>query len=159
MLVPPPPPPPPPPAEKKKESWICPSLVISFVHYETWIAETDEFSREGEDAETTRRDAMWRIRKFRHTIVLVDLDEFPSIFQKVQHFHSRYQKTTSTLLRINLKGKFIFNHSWPGEGAIYITMVKIFGGILKMLVLCNFLKILMVSDKMIHRVFRTLTTL
>ena len=38
-------------------------------------------------------------------IVLVDLNEFPSIFQKVQHSHSRHQKTTSTLLRINLKGK------------------------------------------------------
>ena len=38
-------------------------------------------------------------------------------------------------------------------------MVKNFGGIPKMLVLCNFLKILMVSDKMIHRAFRTHTTL
>ena len=35
---------------------------------------------------------------------------------------------------------------------------KIFGGIPKMLVLCNFLKILMFSDKMIHRAFRTHTT-
>ena len=34
-------------------------------------------------------------------IVLVDLNEFPSIFQKVQHSHSRDQKTTSNLLIIN----------------------------------------------------------
>ena len=33
------------------------------------------------------------------------------------------------------------------------------GGIPKMLVLCNFLKILMVSDKMLHKAFRTHTTL
>ena len=33
-------------------------------------------------------------------IVLVDLNEFSSIFWKVQHSHSRYQKTTSNLLRI-----------------------------------------------------------
>ena len=35
------------------------------------------------------------------------------------------------------------------------SMVKIFGGIPKMLVLCNFLKILMVSDKIIQKAFRT----
>ena len=40
----------------------------------------------------------------REYIVLVDLNEFPSIFQKVQHSHSRQQKTTSNLIRINLKG-------------------------------------------------------
>ena len=39
-----------------------------------------------------------------HSVVLVDFKEFTSIFQKVQHFHSRHQKTTSHLLRINLKG-------------------------------------------------------
>ena len=32
-------------------------------------------------------------------IVLVDLTEFSSIFWKVQHFHSRHQKTTSNLLK------------------------------------------------------------
>ena len=37
-------------------------------------------------------------------------------------------------------------------------MGKIFGGILKMLVLCNFLKMLVVSDKTIHNAFRTRTT-
>ena len=30
-----------------------------------------------------------------HSIVLVDLNEFPSIFQKVQHSHSRLQKTAT----------------------------------------------------------------
>ena len=42
-------------------------------------------------------------------IVLVDLNEFPSIFQTVQHSHSRHQETTSNLLRINLKGILTFN--------------------------------------------------
>ena len=56
-------------------------------------------------------------------IVLVDLSEFPSIFQKVQHSHSRHHKTTSNPLRINLKDKLRFNHSWPLGGIMYITMV------------------------------------
>ena len=56
--------------------------------------------------------------------VLVNLNEFPSIFQTVQHSHSRYQETTSNLPRINLKGKFRFNSSRPLEGAMYIY----FGG-------------------------------
>ena len=42
---------------------------------------------------------------------------------------------------------------------MYITLIEFFGGIPKMLVLCNFLRILMVSDKTIHRAFRTRTTL
>ena len=54
--------------------------------------------------------------------LLVDLNEFPSIFQKVQHSHSRHQKTTSNLLRINLKGILKFNEIWPLEGAMYITL-------------------------------------
>ena len=53
-------------------------------------------------------------------IVLVVVGEFPSIFQKVQHSHSRHQKTTSNLLRINLKGILKFNDIWPPEGAMYI---------------------------------------
>ena len=73
-------------------------------------------------------------------IVLVDLNEFPSIFQKVQHSHSRHQKTTSNRLRINLKGILKFNEIWPLEGAMYITLWWIFGGIPKILVLCSFLK-------------------
>ena len=97
-------------------------------------------------------------------IVLVDLNEYPSIFQKVQHSYSRHQKTTSNLLRINLKGIVKFNEIWPLEGAtcmyMYITLHgRIFGGITKLLVLGNFLRKLMVSDKMIHRAFRTHTTL
>ena len=42
---------------------------------------------------------------------------------------------------------------------VHNSMVKFLGGIPKMLVLCNFLKILMVSDKTIHKAFRTHTTL
>ena len=57
-----------------------------------------------------------------HSIVLVDLNEFPSIFQKVQHSHTRYQKATSNLLRINLKNILKFNEIWPLEGAMYITL-------------------------------------
>ena len=34
-------------------------------------------------------------------IVLVDLNEFPSIFQKVQHCHSRHQKQPQTSLKSN----------------------------------------------------------
>ena len=43
---------------------------------------------------------------------------------------------------------------------MYITLHgRIFGGIPKILVLCNFLRKLMVSGKNIHRAFRTHTTL
>ena len=42
---------------------------------------------------------------------------------------------------------------------VHISMVEFSGGIPKNLVLCNFFRILMVSDKMIHRAFRTHTTL
>ena len=50
-----------------------------------------------------------------------------------------------------------FINSWPLEGAMYITLI--FGGIPKLLVSCNFLQILMVSDKTIHRAFSTHTSL
>ena len=93
------------------------------------------------------------------SIVLVDLNEFPSIFHKVQHSNSRPQKTTSNLLRINLEGILKFNEMWPLEGAMYITLWQNFWGIPKMLVLCNFLRKLMVSDKKIHRAFQIHTTL
>ena len=46
------------------------------------------------------------------------LNEFPSIFQKVQHSYSRHQKTTSNLRRVNLKGILKFNEIWPLEGAM-----------------------------------------
>ena len=52
----------------------------------------------------------------------MDRNEFPSIFQKVQYSHSRHQKTTSHLLRINLKGILKLNEIWPLEGAMYITL-------------------------------------
>ena len=51
----------------------------------------------------------------RFKAILVDLNEFPSIFHKVQHSHSRHQKTTSNLLRINLKSILKFNEIWPVE--------------------------------------------
>ena len=34
----------------------------------------------------------------------------------------RHQKTTSNLLRINLKGILMFNEIWPLAGAMYITL-------------------------------------
>ena len=53
----------------------------------------------------------------------MDLNEFPSIFQKVKHSHSRHQKTISNLLRINLKGILQFNETWPLEGATVLSVV------------------------------------
>ena len=44
-----------------------------------------------------------------------------SIFQKVQHSHSRHQKTPSNLLRINSNNKLMVNKIWPLEGALYIN--------------------------------------
>ena len=41
------------------------------------------------------------------------------------------------------KGNYVHNYG------------KIFGGILNTLILCNFLKTVMVSDKTIHKAFRT----
>ena len=54
--------------------------------------------------------------------ILVDLNEFPSIFQKVQHSYSRHQKTISNFLRITLKGNLRLNKIWPLEGAMYMTL-------------------------------------
>ena len=65
-----------------------------------------------------------------HFIVFI-FGGFPSIFQKVQHSHSRHQKTTSNLPRINLKGILQFNEIWPQEGAMYITIVEFSGASLK----------------------------
>ena len=63
-----------------------------------------------------------------------------------------------------LKSKLKFTNSRPLECAMYINAKVIFflgggGGILNIIVLCNFLKILMGSDKMIHKVFKTHKTL
>ena len=52
--------------------------------------------------------------KARHSIV--------TIFQALQHSHSRHQKTTPNLFRINWKGKLRFSNPWPLEGAMYITL-------------------------------------
>ena len=85
------------------------------------------------------------------SIVLVQLNEFPSIFQKVQHAPSRHQKTTSNLLRIYLKGILKFNEIWSLEGAtmytVHIPRTELIGGMPNLLVLCNFLRKLRVSDK------------
>ena len=56
----------------------------------------------------------------------------------MQHSHSRHQKTTSNLLRINLKGKLRFSNGWPLEGAMYINLWSNFLGHPEMLVFCNF---------------------
>ena len=48
----------------------------------------------------------------------------------------------------------------PNRGSyVYKLYGSIFGASPKMLVLCNFIRKLMVSDKTIHRAFRTHTTL
>ena len=52
----------------------------------------------------------------------VNWNGFPSIFQKVQYFHSRHYKTTSHLLRISLNGILKLNEVWPLEGAMYISL-------------------------------------
>ena len=61
--------------------------------------------------------------------LLVDLNEFPSLqyFKKcsIHTLESRHQKTTSNLLRINLKGILQFNETWPLEGAMYIIMITL----------------------------------
>ena len=64
----------------------------------------------------------WDVFFLSHSIVLVDWNDLSSIFWEVHHSHSRHQKTTSNLLRINVKGKLRFNHSWPLEGIVCITL-------------------------------------
>ena len=60
---------------------------------------------------------------YSHSIVLVDLNEFPWTFQKKNAaFSLQTSENTLNLLRINLKDKLRFNHSWPLEGAMYITV-------------------------------------
>ena len=62
------------------------------------------------------------VDSFSHRIVLVNLNEFSSIFWKVQHSHSQHQKTTSNLCRITLKGTLRFSNGQPLEGAMYIHL-------------------------------------
>ena len=79
---------------------------------------------------------------YSHRTVLMDLNKFPSIFQKVQHSHSKHKKRTSNLLKFDLKGKLWFNKIWPLEGGRFITLDygQILGGIPKMLVYAIFSK-------------------
>ena len=94
-----------------------------------------------------------------HSIVLVDLNEFPPLFQKVQHSNSRHQKTTSNL-RINLKVILKFNEIWPLEGAMDITLRYNFWGHPENFSFMQLSQKLKVSDnnKKMHRAFRTRTT-
>ena len=85
----------------------------------------------------------------------MDLNEFPPIFQKVQHSHSRHHKITSNFLRIMLKGILKFNEIWPLEGAMYITVWWNFRGHPENV---DGFKKLMVSNKEIHRAYRTHAT-
>ena len=48
----------------------------------------------------------------------MDLNEWSSIFGKVQHFHSRHQKTTSLHLRITLRDKLRVSNEQSLEGAM-----------------------------------------
>ena len=45
---------------------------------------------------------------------------FEWIFIIVQHSHSRHQKTTSSLLTMNLKGILRFSNEWPLDGELYV---------------------------------------
>ena len=55
-----------------------------------------------------------------HNKVLEDLNECSSIFWKVQHSHSRHQKTASDLCRITLKGRLRVSSEQSLKGAVYI---------------------------------------
>ena len=83
---------------------------------------------------------------------------------KVQHFHTRHLKTSSNLL-YRIKGKLRLSSKWTLEGALYMinlhvhVCMKNFQGHPPILCVCNFLKILMVSAKMIHKDFRTQKTI
>ena len=55
-------------------------------------------------------------------VLKLDWNEFSSVFWKVQHSHSRHQKTTSNLYRINLKGRLRVSNEWSLEGAMYINL-------------------------------------
>ena len=85
------------------------------------------------------------LKKTKHSIVLVDLIEFPPIFQKVQHSHPSRQKTTSNLLRSNFKGILKFNEViMPTRGSYVHNFMAEFSVASQK---C------MVSDKKIHRAF------
>ena len=99
-----------------------------------------------------------------HSIVLVDLNEFSSIFSKVQQPHSKLQKTTSNVLRITLMGRLRVSNEWLLEGALYIYVVKFLGHPPKctLFLCCKFLKNIdgfRNSDKSIHMAFKIHKTL
>ena len=91
---------------------------------------------------------------------MVDLNEFSSIFWKVQHSHSRHQKITSTLLRITFKDRPRVSNERSLEGALYTNLwiqFSVHGT--ENFSFCKFLKILMVSEKTVNRAFRIHKTL
>ena len=72
--------------------------------------------------------------------ILVDLNEFSSVFKKMQHSHTRHL-TTSNLLRITVKCRLRFSNEWPLEGAVYINLYgKILPGIPNFFVFCKLFK-------------------
>ena len=77
----------------------------------------------------------------------------------MQHSHPRHQKTTSNLLRINLKGTILF-HQWMTTRGSYVHKHTLkFWGASSKFYFFPFLKMLMVSDKAIHKAFRIHKTL
>ena len=80
-------------------------------------------------------------------------------FKKVQHSHYRHQKTTSNLLRINVKGILKFNEIWPLEEAMYITLWQNFGGHPENVSFMQFSQKIDGFRQKIHRALRTHTTL
>ena len=78
---------------------------------------------------------------------------FHQSFKKCSILTPDIRKQPQTLIRINLKGILTCNEIWPPRGSYVHNSDRIFGGIPKMLVLCNFLRKLMVSHKKIHRDF------
>ena len=87
------------------------------------------------------------------------MNEFPLIFQKVQHSHFRHQKGTSSLLRINLKGILKFNEIWPWELCTQLYNLGGGGGIPKIFSFMQFSQKIDGFWQNIHRAFRTHTTL
>ena len=92
-----------------------------------------------------------------HNIVLLDLNEFSSIFCKVQHSQvlQTSQKIASNCLRITLIGRLRVIIEQSLEGALYINIWQNSPGPPeKNLVSCKLLKIWMISDRTVHKAFR-----
>ena len=88
--------------------------------------------------------------------LLMDLNEFSSIVWKVCTAFSstsRHQKTTSNLLRITLTCRVRVTNERSLEGALYINLWWNSRGH-PIFFLVQILKILMVSDKTMHKAFR-----